>query len=75
MGRGRLLACCLLLAVLTGCASAEMVPQGKVAAQSPWNPPMYAPTSTLTMSPSCRTRGPGMPWMISSLTLMQALAG
>ena len=32
-------------------------------------------TSTLTMSPSASTRFPGMPWMTSSLILMQALAG
>ena len=53
-------------------ASSLTCPQGKVAAQSPWKPSTKAPTSTLTMSPSLSFRGPGMPWMTTSLTEMQA---
>ena len=40
-----------------------------------WNPPMKAPTSTLTMSPSFSFRGPGIPWMTSSLIEIQAEPG
>ena len=34
-----------------------------------------APTSTLTMSPSFSFRGPGIPWITTSLTEMQAEPG
>ena len=49
--------------------------QAKVAAQSPWKPSRKAPTSTLTMSPSFSFRGPGIPWMTSSLIEIQAEPG
>ena len=57
------------------CAVGEIAPHAKVAAQSPVNPPLVAPASTETMSPSFSTRLPGMPWMMTSLTEMQVLAG
>ena len=46
---------------------------GRAVAVEPFD--IRAHTSTLTISPSCKTRFPGMPWMTSSLTLMQTLAG
>ena len=56
-------------------ASGVTSPQGKVPAQSPLKPWILAPTSMLTMSPSLTLYAPGKPWMTSSLTEMQALAG
>jgi hypothetical protein len=38
-------------------------------------PPMYVVTSMLMMSPSCSARESGIPWQITSLTLVHTLFG
>ena len=55
--------------------SSEIFPTGKVLALSPLNPIYFAPTSTLTMSPSFKGLSLGKPWTISSLTEAQMVAG
>ena len=50
--------------------SSSTSPTRYVALLSPCTPPMYAVTSRLTMSPSRSTVESGMPWQITSLTLV-----
>ena len=52
-----------------------IVPTPVVNAASPCQPSTIAPQSIEITSPSCSTRGPGMPWMISVFTLAQITAG
>ena len=63
------------VASLNVAASADGVPTANVTAESPCQPPIYTPKSTLTRSPSARTRPEGMPCTISELTDMQVTAG
>ena len=46
---------------LTGPVAGLELPPATVTAVSPMNPPKEIPVSMLTMSPSLRTRRPGMP--------------
>ena len=54
----------------------ETSPTVAVIALSACRPPTHTPTSTLTMSPSTRTRLlAGMPWTTSALIEVQSVAG
>ncbi len=63
------------VASLSAAASGESSPIPKVMAESPCQPSFETPKSTLTRSPSARTRSPGMPCTIVSFTEMQVTAG
>src|SRR5262245_43523151 len=55
--------------------SSSTSPTGIVMAASACQPSMIAPQSIETMSPSPRTRGPGIPWTMTSFGEMHATAG
>ena len=56
-------------------SSGSAVPTITVRAESECQPSTIAPPSIEMMSPSCRTRPPGMPCTTSSFTEVQIVAG
>ena len=56
-------------------SSGSAVPTITVRAESECQPSRIAPPSMERMSPSCRTRLPGIPCTTSSLTEVQMVAG